>query len=167
MRARAALAGALAAGLVGVLAGVLAGCGGQAGTGGRGQLTWKGTPLLFRATHLPDDRVLIGSVRNRSGRAVHLVAAAVGVRDAGGASLRAYAQFSNSYAHGLYGAYQKPTPLPPDEIIRLGGVTTLPPGATAPLTVAFRITSRTRRPLRIDYGSGWLPVPARTRRESQ
>src|SRR5262249_45709335 len=130
-------------------------------------LEWKREPRLFRATHLPSDRVLIGTVENRSARSLHIDAASILVRDAGGTALRSHAQFINSYAHGLYGASQKPTPLPPNERSRLGLVVTLPPGSVTPLTVAYRVTPQTRGPLRVDYGAGSLTVPSRTRRQSQ
>lgn len=157
-RAAAAVAGAALA---------VAGCGGGAGARHSEGLEWKKEPLLFRATHLPSDRVLTGTVENRSKRSLHIVAADIRVRDVHGAALRSYAQFINSYAHGLYGAYQKPKPLPPNELSRLGLVVTLPPGSVIPLTVAYRVTSKTRTPLRVDYGAGWLAVPSRARRQSQ
>lgn len=150
-------------------AAALAGCGGgRAGPDedSSGALRWRGTPLVFRATRLPSDRVLIGGVRNGSRRSLRLVAARLRVLDARGAALRAFAQFSDTYAHGLYGAYQKPRPLPPRELSRLGFVITLPPGGRAPLSVAFRLTQRTRPPLRLDYGAGSLAIPARVRREA-
>jgi hypothetical protein len=157
-RAAAAIAGA---GLA------LAGCGGSGGDRRSDGLEWKKEPLLFRATHEPSDRVLTGTVENRSKRSLHIVAAAVRVRDAHGAALSGSAQFVNAYAHGLYGAYQKPTPLPPNELSRLGLVVTLPPGSVIPLTVAYRVTTATRAPLRVDYGAGSLTVPSRVRRQSQ
>ena len=158
-RAVAAVAGATLA---------LAGCGGSgggrhAGTG----LEWKKAPLVFRAAHLPSDRVLTGIVENRSKRSLHVVAASIRVHDARGTALRSYAQFVNAYAHGLYGAYQKPKPLPPNELSRLGLVVTLPPGSVIPLTVAYRVTPQTRSPLLVNYGAGSLTVPSGERRESQ
>jgi hypothetical protein len=157
-RAAAAIAGAALA---------LAGCGGSGGDRRSQGLEWKREPLVFRATHLPSDRVLTGTVENRSKRSLHIVAADVRVRDAHGAVLRSYAQFISAYAHGLYGAYQKPKPLPPNELSRLGLVVTLPPGSVIPLTVAYRVARNTRTPLRVDYGPGSLSVPSRVRRQSQ
>jgi hypothetical protein len=158
MRAAAAAAGAAL---------VLAGCGGGEGKSRTTGLEWKKEPLLFRATHQASDRVLTGTVENRSARSLHIVAASIRVRDAGGAALRSYAQFVNAYAHGLYGAYQKPKPLPPNELSRLGLVVTLPPRSVIPLTVAYRVVAGTRAPLRVDYGVGSLTVPSRVHRESQ
>jgi hypothetical protein len=145
----------------------LSGCGGGGGERRSAGLEWKQEPLVFRATHLPADRVLTGTVENRSKRSLHIVASDIRVRDAHGAALRSYAQFVNAYAHGLYGAYQKPKPLPPNELSRLGLVVTLPPGSVIPLTVAYRVTPKTRTPLRVDYGGGSLSVPSRVRHQSQ
>ena len=156
-----------AAAAVAVAALAVAGCGGGGGDRHSAGLEWKKEPLLFRATHLPSDRVLMGTIENRSKRSLHIVAADIRVRDVRGAALRSYAQFINSYAHGLYGAYQKPKPLPPNELSRLGLVVTLPPGSVIPLTVAYRLTPETRTPLRVDYGAGSLAVPSRARHQSQ
>src|SRR5206468_1207271 len=89
----------------------LAGCGGHNPSTDRGDLVWSKQPLLFRATHLPNDRVLIGTVRNRSKHPLHIIASKIAVQDAGGARLRGYAVFLSTFAHGLYGAYQRPKPL--------------------------------------------------------
>ncbi|MDX6643705.1 MAG: hypothetical protein QOD76_1667 [Solirubrobacteraceae bacterium] len=145
----------------------LGGCGGDKPRSDRGVLVWSKEPLLFSATHLPNDRVLIGTVRNRSGQALSLVADRLTVRDADNRRLRAYAVFTSTFAHGLYGAYQQPNPVPPAELRRLGHIITLEPHKTAPLTVAYRLTSHTRAPLRIDYGRGTLSVPRRTLRQTR
>ena len=88
------------------------------------------------------------------------------MRDADGHRLRAYAVFTSTFAHGLYGAYQQPNPVPPAELRRLGHVITLEPHQTAPLTVAYRLTSGTHVPLRVDYGRGALSVPRRARAQA-
>ena len=157
-RAAAAVAGAALA-----VARLRRGCGRPARQG----LEWKKEPLLFRATHLPSDRVLTGTVENRSKRSLHIVAADIRVRDVHGAALRSYAQFINSYAHGLYGAYQKPKPLPPNELSRLGLVVTLPPGSVIPLTVAYRLTAGDPDAPARRLRCGSLAVPSRARHESQ
>jgi hypothetical protein len=71
-----------------------------------------------------------------------------------------------AYAHGLYGAWQKPSQLPPGELSRLGQVIDVRPGAVVPLAVAFRLGSGTRPPLRVDYGPGTLRLPPRARSET-
>jgi hypothetical protein len=141
----------------------LAGCGEERTPAGNGDLVWSKEPLLFKSSPLPRDRILLGTVRNRSKHDLHLVAAKVSIRDADGKPLQSWAQFIPTFAHGLYGAFQKPNPLPPGELTRLGLVITLPPGASAPLSASWRLTARTRTPVRIDYGTGTLPVPSRTR----
>jgi hypothetical protein len=141
----------------------LGGCGGGTPRTDRGDLVWSKQPLLFEAIHLPKDRVLIGTVRNRSSQALNLIANRLTVRDADGHRLRAYAVFTSTYAHGLYGAYQQPNPVPPAELRRLGHIITLEPHQTAPLTVAYRLTSGTHAPLRVDYGRGTLSVPSSPR----
>jgi hypothetical protein len=156
-------AAALAAGA----AFVFGGCGGDKPRADRGGLVWNKQPLVFEAMHLPNDRVLIGTVRNRSGQALNLVADRLAVRDADNHRLRAYAVFTSTFAHGLYGAYQKPNPVPPAELRRLGHIITLEPHKAAPLTVAYRVTSHTHAPLRVDYGRGTLSVPRRTLRQTR
>jgi hypothetical protein len=145
---------------------MLGACGGDKPRADRGDLVWSGKPLLFQATHLPNDRVVIGTVRNRSGQALNLVADRLAVRDADNHRLRAYAVFTSTFAHGLYGAYQRPNPVPPAELRRLGHIITLEPHKTAPLTVAYRLTPQTRAPLRVDYGRGTLSVPLRALRQT-
>ena len=141
---------------------LLGGCGGGDDNGGRfGPLEWEKQPLVSRATNLRSDRVLVGNVRNESFREVKLDAGNLMVRDSEGRRLRANAQFTAAFAHGLYGAYQKPNPLPEEERRRLGQIVTIKSGSTAPLVVAFRLRRGIRIPLRVDYGKGFLPVPSR------
>jgi hypothetical protein len=138
----------------------LAGCGGD--EGGRGTLVWQGKPTLVRATTRPADRVLIGTVRNDSLRPVSLTARKLRVRDARGRPVPAFAEFAAAYAHSLYGAYQRPDPLPEDELVRLGLLVRIDPGKTAPLVVSYRLHRRLKLPLAVDYGQGFLPIPARS-----
>lgn len=137
---------------------VLAGCGAAPG-GQFGSLGWVESPHVFRPERLPDDRVLIGEVRNESLRELALTAKDVRVRDASGLVLDSSAQFTNSFAHGLYGVFQRPDPLPPEEITRLGLAVTLAAGKSTPITVAFRLTNDAEPPFEVDYGVGALPVP--------
>lgn len=155
------------AALVGAV--LVAGCGGgdHKAAAPRDPLVWARSPLLFRANGLPHDRVLLGSVRNRSREAVRLVAGRIRVRDAAGRPVRAWGQYVSAYAHGLYGAFQKPHPLPPGELSRLGLEIELPPGRTAPLAVAYRLAPATRSPLRVDYGPGTLGIPDRARSQTR
>src|SRR5438105_4141640 len=108
---------AAAAALVGL---AVAGCGGGGGDRGHEALVWDKRPHIFRVSRLPQDRVLVGAVRNDSTRVLRLKAADLRVRDAGGRTLETSALFLASYAHSLYGAFQKPHPYPELELHRLG-----------------------------------------------
>ncbi len=157
--------GALAPALAALAIGTVTGCGGD-GSSAVGSLGWKGEPELFRPDRLPDDRVLIGEVRNDSLRRVSLRAGDVDVVDGGGRPLDSTVRFVGSFAHGLYGVFQQPDPLPPDEQKRLGLTVALEAGQTAPLSVAFRLVDGARGPFEVDYGTGSLPVPERVRIET-
>jgi hypothetical protein len=76
----------------------------------------------------------------------------------------ANARFTNTYAHGLFGAFQQPSHLPPAELVRLGRVLDLAPGATAPFFAAWRLARGSREPVRVDYGAGTLEVAREAQR---
>ena len=148
--------GALAA----VAVAATAGCGGEdRDDAPRRGLAWEGTPKVFRAKHLPRDRVVIGRVRNQGEQTLHLVARDLRVRDGAGRPLVASAAFSTNYAHGLFGALQQPKPVPPAELVRLGKVAYIPAGASVPFYAAWRLRPGSRGPLTVDYGSGELVLP--------
>jgi hypothetical protein len=151
---RAALA-ALAAGAVAVTP-AIAGCGGAVK---QPPLAWKDRPQAFRSKTLPQDRVVLATVRNASSQPLRLDAGKLVVRDAGGHRLVSTVQFVAAFSHGLYGAFQQPSELPPEELTRRGLVVTLRPGASAPLTVAWRLAGGAREPATVDYGSGRLILP--------
>lgn len=140
------------------------GCGGGTGHGAGGPpLAWVATPQVFKPATLPNDRVAVGTVRNTSSKVLQLSAAHVVVRDAAGRRLVSSTQFAAGYAHGLYGAYQKPSPIPPLELRRLGLVISLAPGKTSPLAVSWRIPAGARLPVSVDYGLGRLVLPTTAR----
>ncbi len=142
----------------------LAGCGG--GDDPKGPLAWKDDPQVFISKARTSDRVVLGTVRNVGLRdELTLDASRLRVKDAEGRDVEAYGQYIGSYAHGLYGAYQKPSRLPDDEARRLGLKIKLKPGTTAPLYVAFRTRPGLKAPFHVEYGSGSLPVPEKARRE--
>lgn len=137
-------------------AGALAGCGGDHVQ----PLTWKGSPRAVTPSTLPDDRVVIGTVRNSTLRTeIRLDASALRVVDAAGRRVRAHAQFIASYAHGLYGAYQRPARVEESELLRLGLRLRLKPGREAPLYVAYRLRPGLTPPLHVEYRGGTLPLP--------
>jgi hypothetical protein len=150
-----------AAGLV-AIAFVVAGCGGGGGDDSHasGPLEWDGAPRAFQPRGLPRDGVVLGKVRNTTKRTLHFDAASLFVRDARGRRLRSSAAFTETYAHGLFGALQQPDHLPQTELRRLGKIIDLPPGESAPFYAAWRLASGSRAPVRVDYGSGTLAVPA-------
>jgi hypothetical protein len=154
VRSRAAAAACVAI----AAAGVAAGCGaGHAAPAW--PLAWDGKPHVYVPRGLPQDRVLIGRVRNSSSRTLHLSAAQLVVRDARGARLAGSAAFTATYAHGLFGAFQQPSVIPPAELVRLGRVVTLGPGASAPFYAAWRLARHVHQPVRLDYAVGALPLP--------
>lgn len=141
-----------------------AGCGGASKpASSSAPLAWQGTPVAFQPHDLPQDRVLLAKVRNTSGAPVRLDATKLVVRDASDRVLRSSGRYIAGYAHGLYGAFQKPDPLPPDELKRMGLAITLAPGKTAPLAVAWRLAPGSREPARVDYGAGSLVLPQRAK----
>lgn len=148
----------------------LAGCGGGGGdggsasAGGTGALRWKGSPTAYLPSKLlPRDRVVLGTVRNVSARTITLTAKQLRVRDARGRPLTAAGQFNQNYAHGVYGAFQKPDPIPPGELARLGLVRAIAPDSTAPFEIAYHLPPGFNGPVHVDYGSGTLPLPAHAR----
>jgi hypothetical protein len=140
----------------------VAGCGGGSSKK-PGALTWDGTPRVFRSHDLPNDRVVIARVRNTGDSTLHLVAADLVVRDATGRRLAGSAAFTATFAHGVYGATEKPKAgVPTSELLRLGKIAYIAPGATVPFYAAWRLAPGSREPVRVDYGSGTLAVPKPT-----
>jgi hypothetical protein len=126
-----------------------------------GALAWVGKPQVVRLRALPHDRVVIARVRNTGKDTLHLVASRLVVRDADGHALKgSSAAFTNTFAHGLFGAYQQPDPVPPAELLRLGKAVYIPAGASVPFYAAWHLAPGTREPVRIDYGIGSITVPA-------
>jgi hypothetical protein len=134
-------------------------CGGGEDTG-VGDLVWAGQPEVFRQPTLPRDRVLIGTVRNDSLRQMKLSASDVRAVDGDGNALRGNATFVRGYIHPLYPPTRPPEGgLPESELERTGRQVRLQPGKTAPLSVAWRVPRGRKAAVRIDYGSGSLPIP--------
>ncbi len=149
---------AAAACAVAVLSIATAGCG---DTHAKQGLTWVRPPTILAPRDLPTDRVAIGRVRNASAKTIHLTASRIVVRDADGRRLNSSGAYTASFAHGLFGAFQRPSQLPRAELVRLGRLLDLAPGVTAPFFAAWRLPRGSREPVRIDYGGGSLPVTSR------
>lgn len=136
----------------------LAGCG--SGTRG-GALEWKGGPAAFTPKTMPTDHVVMGTVRNASfSDELTLDAGDLRVVDAAGRGVQGHAQFIAGFAHGLYGAYQRPRRIEESELLRLGLRVRLRPGRTAPLYVAYRVRPGLKLPVHVDYGTGTLSLPS-------
>jgi hypothetical protein len=138
-----------------------AGCGG--GSAAHGPLSWSARPQVFQQRDLPSDRILLGQIHNMSKRTLRILATTLRIRDAKGHVLESSAGFTASYAHGLFGAFQQPSAQPVRELLRLGRLVILQPGATSPLFAAWRLSANAREPVSIDYGNGTLAVPTATR----
>jgi hypothetical protein len=152
----AALAATLAVATVVPLA-----CGGGEDMG-TGDLVWAGHPRVYRQQSLPRDRVLVGTVRNDSLERVTVDAGDVRAVDADGEPLRGNATFVRGYLHPLYPPTRPPAGgLPESELERTGRRLRLEPGKAAPLSIAWRVAPGDKAPVRIDYGSGSLPIPGR------
>ncbi len=123
-------------------------------------LTWDEPPLVFTPPELPDDRVAYGTVRNTSLEGLQAGTKDFEVLDADGAKLDASVQFLGTYAHGIYGAFQKPRPLPSEELSRLGLHVGLKSGQTSPLTVSYHLTGDSKLPATLYYrGNPALDLP--------
>jgi hypothetical protein len=138
----------------------VAGCGASTAYG---PLSWSAKPQVFQQRDLPSDRILVGQIHNASKRTLRIMATTLRIRDAKGHVLESSAGFIASYAHGLFGAFQQPSAQPVRELLRLGRLVILQPGATSPLFAAWRLPGNAREPVSIDYGNGKLAVPTATR----
>jgi hypothetical protein len=126
-----------------------------------GELVWAKSPDVYREATLPRDRVLVGTVRNDSLRPLKIEAKDVRAVDEHGNALRANATFVRGYIHPLYPPTRPPPGgLPESELERTGRLLRIEPGKTAPLSIAWRVPPGGAAPVRVDYGSGWLPVPS-------
>lgn len=153
-------AGLLVAGLLGVFAIVALGGDDSPSSGGR-VLAWEEPPLAITPENLPGDRVAYGIVRNASLAELEASTADFDVRDADGRELEANVQFLGTYAHGLYGAFERPDPLPEGESRRLGYQVDLRSGETSPLTVSYRLGDDAEMPATLYYrDAAALELPA-------
>jgi hypothetical protein len=124
-----------------------------------GDLAWAKGPRVFTPARLPRDRVLTGRLRNDSLRELRLSTDDLRLEDAGGRRVAATAVFLESFVHGLYPPTRQPEEISETELRRTGRLAVIPPGDSVPLTVAWRPPRGVEAPLRLEYGSGSLPVP--------
>lgn len=142
------------------LACAIGGCGGGDGGGSKagGELIWDKKPSLIVPKTLPNDRIVIGVVRNDSLRKVQVDSKELRLVDGTGRQVPGSAVFLNGYLHGLFPPTREPQ-LSEQELERIGRRARLTPGKTVPLTVSWREKKGQRSPVRIDWGAGTLPLP--------
>jgi hypothetical protein len=132
---------------------------GGAGDEGAGDLAWARSPRVFTPERLPQDRVLSARLRNDSLRSIRLSVDDLRLEDANGRTVDSTAVFLESFVHGLYPPTRQPAEVPESELRRTGRLAVLEPGASVPLTVAWRRGVAADAPVRLDYGLGSLPLP--------
>jgi hypothetical protein len=132
-----------------------AGCGGDDGP----PAEWGQKPIVVRHPELPGDRLLIGRVRNSSGKELRLDTQAARALDRDGRPVRATVRFNLSAAHGLYSPADEPRQRPRFERERLGDAATLLPGRSVPLVVAWHAADPAHTPATVDLGPATLKVP--------
>jgi hypothetical protein len=132
---------------------------GGAGDEGAGALAWARSPQVFTPESLPQDRVLSARLKNDSLRSIRLSVDDLRLEDANGRTVDSTAVFLDSFVHGLYPPTRQPTQVPESELRRTGRLAVLEPGASVPLTVAWRRGVAAGAPVRLDYGPGSLPLP--------
>lgn len=140
----------------------LTACGGsdQGEANAAGDLVWAKKPIVFVHETLPNDRVLSGEVRNDSLRQVRIDAKDLRLLTADGEEVDGSAVFLQTYAHQLFPPTRPPKGgIPEKELLRLGIKAKIDPGKTAPLTMSWRQRRGEDPPVRIDTGTGSLPIP--------
>jgi hypothetical protein len=135
-----------------------AGCG-SGDDGPRAAWVAKPKPVVVVHPELPGDRLLIGRVRNATGKELRLDNRAVRVLDRDGRPVRTTVRFNLSAAHGLYSPADEPRERPRFERERLGDAATLLPGRSVPLVVAWHAGPAARAPVTVDLGPASLTVP--------
>ena len=119
-------------------------------------LAWSGPSLLTSVPALPADRILGARIVNASNAPVELVAGDVRVLDGASRELRSNAIFADTYLHRLWPFNGGASVRPRKEQLRIGARVRLAPGASAPLTVAWR--GGAGGPPRLEYPGGSLPL---------
>lgn len=152
-------------------AAALMGCGGADGAPGasadqRGPLRWEGEPTRVDGTKtLPDDRIVLGRIRNDSLRKLSLRANDLKLEAADGTVIRGNSlAFIDHFAHGIFPPTRREELASKGEREaedrRLGRVVEIEPGKTAPLTFAWRQGGGAPVPVRVVYPEGFLAIPA-------
>ncbi|MBA2505879.1 MAG: hypothetical protein H0V29_08030 [Thermoleophilaceae bacterium] len=149
MRAAAALA-------VGCL--LAAGCGGGEAEES-GDLRWVSAPSVYASESLPDEHVASGRVRNEGLEPFKAESKELRLFDEDGRRVEGTMIFSRGYSHPLRSQRRGDLPESVDgEDFLRGTQVALAPGKELPLTVAWRVRKGGKPPVRVDYGSGSLPL---------
>ena len=134
--------------------GGLSGCGGGSSAKPAG-VAWEGKPVVVRQPELPDDTIVSGQIRNRTGHVLKLDARDVRLLTRGGHAVQSTARFSTGVTHQLYPPRDAPKEGEPDFLReRLGEVATVKPGEAVPLVVSWRVAHGQPQPVRVDLGDG-------------
>jgi hypothetical protein len=144
-----------AASLAALALAVAGGCGDDTGDGVA--VGWDGAPIVAQHPELPGDRIATGRMRNDSDGELRLSVAGARVLDADGRQVRATVRFAAGATHSLYPPLEAPHENPRKQQERLGDAATIPPGESAPLTIAWHVADGT--PVRVDFGRASLPLP--------
>ena len=124
-----------------------------------GDLAWRGRPRLVVPETLPRDRILSGTLQNRSLRPVELSASQLRVVDARDKPLPTAAVFLRTYVHGLYPPTRRPKRPSETELRRTGKKAVIGPGKSAPVTVSWRQSTGASQAAELDFGAGSLAIP--------
>jgi len=151
---------ALALLLAGAAAAAVA-CGGSDGdASGAGGLSWVGEPQVTVSPDVPGVRIVTGRVRNESLRRLELASSDLRLKTAEGQSLEADFGFVGAYVRPDQPRNRSEEGLPESERERVGLAARLEPGATTAITGSWRVPKRPAGALRIDYRTGFLPIPS-------
>lgn len=140
-----------------------AGCGGSESTDETPRseaitLRWESPPTVTTPDTLPDDRVLAGVVENTSSAQLGVDRDEVKLEDAEGRSVYAATRFSSGFGRDIYPPRYGRN-LPEADKLRLGLRTEVNPGASTPVTIAWRVKDPSRAPVRVSIGEGELAIP--------
>jgi hypothetical protein len=141
---------------VGLAAVAFGGCGGGDGQERSGDLNWVGTPKVLRPPGLPHDRVLSGTLRNDSFKRLTLVGRDVRLETRDGKRVPSAVVFGRTFVRGVF-PLNRAEGSPEVEQFRVRLRVRLDPRQKTPVTVSWRQTPG--RPVRLRYGTGFLPLP--------
>ena len=131
---------------------LVAGCG---SSGTKPGVAWKGNPVIVRQPELPDDTIVSGHIRNRTGHVLKLDARSVRIVDAHGHALRSTARFNTGVTHQLYPPRDAPKEGEPSFLReRLGEIASVKPGGSVPLVVSWRVKPGEDSPVKVELGGG-------------